>query len=644
MDKVNLMEKDILSYLTNPYITGSDSKIHHIYLELFKGLQPNSTVRTAFYMWHVNAKNIDSSPADIGNEILSKVSALSVDALLLFDKDFMKKSVFETLGDLATEKCARWAGGLPDSITYRPSSDRYYLFKGEQYIRHLHGGPLEKNYPKQVDDVWSGWPNEWLYGHVDAVAYYEPSDRYYLFKGKEFARHPHNYAIDAGYPKSVKGSWSGWPSSWGSGNVDAVVYYPPNKRWYLFKGDEYVRHRHGKGPDSGYPKKIVESWSGWPETWGNGRVDGVVWHPETPSTGFFGGNGSSNDGKFYLMKGNEYVRHAFGSTPDTGYPKSITSVWSGWPSLSMSNARMAYEGVPDKAQGLCWKGTPKMHNKTLLFSELQFDNPPTFDGKTWPSTMKYVVVESSANIWQSQYHQANQLILTYGHREIYEDALRRFKNILHRKRGAKKFPAYSPKDTRFTLFKTNDIKVYGFPRGSDLIVAILKNIGKAIAQAGSDEVAKIRMIMADFTRIEVAEEMTTLKANHQDLIEIRLVARDTLNESEEDEDDDVPVKEELLNGLTDEEGNSIRVKIDSLAIDPNPDNDKIRIHSKAIIYEGPYRLNGETQWCKLVWCGAHNLTYSALKRNSETLWRIWNDDVFETFVENFNALEAAILP
>lgn len=631
------MTQDILAYLTNPYPTGSDDKIHQIYLELFRGIQSNSRVHAAFYMWQSKKQESSAaSPEAISNALLSKVRTLPVDAQLLFDKDFITSNIHETLGDLAIEKCARWASGSPDSITYRPSSDKYYIFKGNEYIRHTHGKPVDSNYPKSLVDIWSGWPIDWLYGYVDAVAYYEPTDRYYLFKGKEYARHPHNFGLDSGYPKNIKAVWSGWPDSWGIGNVDAVVYYPPTKRWYLFKGDEYVRHRHGKGPDAGYPKMIADHWSGWPSSWGNGRVDGVVWHPENNSSWWEWGNNTSPDGKFYLLKGNEYVRHAFGSAPDAGYPKRISSVWSGWPAPFESRSPLAYDAIPDKAQGLSLDGKPKLHNKTLLFSELKFTDPPTFDGKTWPSTMKHVVVESSANIWRSQYHQSNQLILTYGHRELYEDALRRFKNILHRKRFVQKFPTYSPKDKNFTMHKPNDIKVYGFPRNSDLIESILDNISKFIGESEfeAEDVAYIRIAMADFTRLNIAKKLTTLKKRHCNQLEIRMVTRHNMNTNEKM----LLVKDELQNGQAPD-----REKIDSLVIDPHAAGDAVKIHTKSFMYEGPYVIGGKMQWCKLVWCGAHNFTYSALKTNSETLWRIWNDGIYDAFVENFHSLESGIL-
>lgn len=242
--------------------------------------------------------------------------------------------------------------------------------------------------------------------------------------------------------------------------------------------------------------------------------------------------------------------------------------------------------------------------------------------------MKYVVVESSANVWVTQYHQSNQLVLTYGHRELYEDALQRFKNILHRKRFAQKFPTYSPKDKNFTMHKPNDIKVYGFPRNSDLIESVLDNISTFIKASEAEDVARIRITMAEFTRLNIAKKLTTLKEQHSSKIEIRMVARHSVDGSD--------VMKELLNGSPKK-----RRKIDSLVIDPN--DDPVKIHTKAFMYEGPYSMGGQTQWCKLVWCGAHNFTQPALTTNSETLWRIWNDTIYETFIENFHALEADIL-
>ena len=52
-------------------------------------------------------------------------------------------------------------------------------------------------------------------------------------------------------------------------------------------------------------------------------------------------------------------------------------------SLMFAGLDMIHEDevVRAKAQGLALDGKPKMHNKTLLFSELNFATPPTFDGK-----------------------------------------------------------------------------------------------------------------------------------------------------------------------------------------------------------------------------------------------------------------------
>ncbi len=198
---------------------------------------------------------------------------------------------------------------------------KFYIFHGDEYVRHSYGEGPDATYPKKIPDFWSGWPSSWHPVSVDAALYYPGNNRFYIFHGAEYVRHSYGEGPDAGYPKKIREFWSGWPSRWGSWDpavqVNAAFYYPGNDKFYIFHVDEYVRHSYGQGPDPSYPKKIRDTWSGWPGSWTAPFVQAALYCP-------------AND-KIYLFQNDDYVRHSYGRGPDPGYPLEIDRVWSGWP-------------------------------------------------------------------------------------------------------------------------------------------------------------------------------------------------------------------------------------------------------------------------------------------------------------------------
>jgi hypothetical protein len=198
---------------------------------------------------------------------------------------------------------------------------KFYIFHGDEYVRHSYGEGPDATYPKKIPDFWSGWPSSWHPVSVDAALYYPGNNRFYIFHGAEYVRHSYGEGPDAGYPKKIREFWSGWPSRWGSWDpavqVNAAFYYPGNDKFYIFHVDEYVRHSYGQGPDPSYPKKIRDTWSGWPGSWTAPFVQAALYCP-------------AND-KIYLFQNDDYVRHSYGRGPDPRYPMEIDRVWSGWP-------------------------------------------------------------------------------------------------------------------------------------------------------------------------------------------------------------------------------------------------------------------------------------------------------------------------
>jgi len=148
---------------------------------------------------------------------------------------------------------------------------KYYIFHAGEYIRHSHGQGPDARYPMKIKDHWSGYPRGWGPGaYIDAIVLYPGNNKYYIFRADEYVRHSPGRGPDAEYPKKIKDHWSGYPNSWEPNvKIDAIVYNPEKNKYYIFHGDEYVRHSHGQGPDARYPMKIKDHWSGWISAWEN---------------------------------------------------------------------------------------------------------------------------------------------------------------------------------------------------------------------------------------------------------------------------------------------------------------------------------------------------------------------------------------
>jgi hypothetical protein len=168
---------------------------------------------------------------------------------------------------------------------------------------------LVNYYPKKISSVFKSWPttSPWTSG-VDAALDYN-ADRVYLFSGNQYLRFTKsNNTVEAGYPKTLPGGWSNWPSTWTSVNAGLKM----NGKLYLFRGSEYLRLT-GTTVDTGYPKPISGNW-------GIGYTSGLDYGFVYPS------------GKGYFFKGPNYTRAtitASSETVDAGYPKQIVGRWKG---------------------------------------------------------------------------------------------------------------------------------------------------------------------------------------------------------------------------------------------------------------------------------------------------------------------------
>jgi hypothetical protein len=191
----------------------------------------------------------------------------------------------------------------------------FTLYNGSTYLFHSDGTysrtskgktGIDSGYPAKMPGGWKGFPSSW-YSGINAALPYQGTDKAYMFKDGKYARLK-VVTVDSGYPTNMPGGWRNMPSSW-NGQVDAALYYPPNGRHYMFKGDEYIRLT-GVTVDSGYPAKLPGGWSGMPAEFAKG-IDAATYR----------------NGHVYMFRGSQYIRFT-GTKMDAGYPKAIKGNWA----------------------------------------------------------------------------------------------------------------------------------------------------------------------------------------------------------------------------------------------------------------------------------------------------------------------------
>ncbi|WP_372950584.1 hemopexin repeat-containing protein [Mariniphaga sp.] len=208
---------------------------------------------------------------------------------------------------------ATFGSGI-DAALWNGKSNTIYFFKGNQYVRinPTNNWNIDPTYPKPIEGNWPGFPDSFNNG-VDAALWSDPNKKVYFFKGNQFIRvDPFNgWNVDPGYPKSISGSWPGFPASFASG-VDGALWSHTNKKIYFFKGNQFIRVDPDNNwqVDAGYPKSITPSWPGFPSDFASG-IDAAVW--------------SGTNSKIYFFKGEKYIRSDPGNSwkVDPGYPNII---------------------------------------------------------------------------------------------------------------------------------------------------------------------------------------------------------------------------------------------------------------------------------------------------------------------------------
>jgi Hemopexin len=215
------------------------------------------------------------------------------------------KKIDVDAGDQGTDHTGATGTAYTAAITLKNGNT--YLFGADgTYSRSKKGinKGFDKGYPKKMFGGWKGFPKTWYKGINAGIA--RNGEIPYMWKDGQYARLT-GVKVDKGYPKKMPGGWKKMPKAW-AGNVDAAFYYPPVKRHYLFKGNQYVR-LNDVTVEKGYPKKLPGGWKGMPANFAKG-IDAATYR----------------DSHVYMIKGDEYIRFTK-TTMDKGYPKKIKGNW-----------------------------------------------------------------------------------------------------------------------------------------------------------------------------------------------------------------------------------------------------------------------------------------------------------------------------
>ena len=165
-----------------------------------------------------------------------------------------------------------WSGlwdlfpGPYDASIIKYNYTKYYFFKGNQYVRYTPGEGVDSGYPKYISEYWTRLWRE-MPGPYDACFYAKTKDKYYFFKGENYVRMSTGSGggVDAGYPKKIKDHWHNMPEVFPP-PYDAVVQSKANESiYFFFKGNEYVRYNTSLGIDTSegeYPQSTEYSWPG----------------------------------------------------------------------------------------------------------------------------------------------------------------------------------------------------------------------------------------------------------------------------------------------------------------------------------------------------------------------------------------------
>ena len=151
-----------------------------------------------------------------------------------------------------------------DAALYYPSRSSAYFFKGSEYVKYKDGEgvvPLSSgSVVRRIGiDGWTSFPPSFRTG-LNAAVYFRDREHAYFFKGSEYIKYkPGQGVVPLSNGNLIRrvgiDGWIGLPAAFKT-RIDAAIDYEPNDKLYFFRDRQYVRWTPGEGVDPRYPRRI----------------------------------------------------------------------------------------------------------------------------------------------------------------------------------------------------------------------------------------------------------------------------------------------------------------------------------------------------------------------------------------------------
>ncbi|THC96650.1 hypothetical protein EYZ11_003855 [Aspergillus tanneri] len=178
-----------------------------------------------------------------------------------------------------------------------------WFFRGDEYVRYSTNDE-SIHFRKKISEGWPGLKDTPFSKDIDAAVKTGTSDEYWLFKGDEYVRYS-NSDESIHFRKKIVEGWPGLKGTPFVKGIDAVIRSETSGEIWFFKGDEYVRYSTDD-ESIHFRKKIVEGWPGLKDTPFVRDIDAAVKTGTSEEYWFFKGNEyvrySTDDERIHFRK------------------------------------------------------------------------------------------------------------------------------------------------------------------------------------------------------------------------------------------------------------------------------------------------------------------------------------------------------
>lgn len=183
-----------------------------------------------------------------------------------------------------------------DAAIYHPIRGAVYFFRGREYLKYIPSVGVQASGGSKIRQIgvdgWHSLPEEFR-SDIDAAFWYS-DEHIYFFKGSRYVKYKPSEGVvptnsgDVLRQIGVTG-WTSFPDKFRS-DIDAAIYDPHNQHAYFFKGDAYIKYKPGVGVVKHDGQEIrrlgVTGWQSLPESFKQ-QIDAALYYPPNKDLYFF---------------------------------------------------------------------------------------------------------------------------------------------------------------------------------------------------------------------------------------------------------------------------------------------------------------------------------------------------------------------